>query len=93
MSSQIFLMLIFDNFTGRTGLATVGGYPVDDHSILSYFGRVNYDYKERYMFTAIMRGDGSSNFADGHRWGYFPSFSAGWVISNEQFYAKYNKLA
>ena len=37
------------------------------------------------MFTAIMRGDGSSNFADGHRWGYFPSFSAGWVISNEQF--------
>ncbi|MFR4738971.1 SusC/RagA family TonB-linked outer membrane protein [Phocaeicola coprocola] len=75
----------FDNFTGRTGLATVGGYPVDDHSILSYFGRVNYDYKERYMFTAIMRGDGSSNFADGHRWGYFPSFSAGWVISNEQF--------
>lgn len=75
----------FDNFTTRAGQATVGGYPVTDHSILSYFGRINYDYKEKYMFTAIMRADGSSNFAEGHRWGYFPSFSAGWVISNENF--------
>ena len=75
----------FDNFASRAGSATVGGYPVTDHSILSYFGRVNYDYKEKYMFTAIMRADGSSNFAKGHRWGYFPSFSAGWVISNENF--------
>ena len=75
----------FDNFASRAGSATVGGYPVTDHSILSYFGRINYDYKEKYMLTAIMRADGSSNFAEGHRWGYFPSFSAGWVITNESF--------
>lgn len=78
----------FDNFTGRIGQATVGGYPINDHSILSYLGRINYDYKEKYMLTAIMRGDGSSNFAPGHRWGYFPSFSAGWVITNESFMQK-----
>ena len=55
---------------------------------MSYFGRLNYDYAEKYMFTAIFRADGSSVFAPGHRWGYFPSFSAGWVISNEKFMAK-----
>lgn len=52
---------------------------------MSFFGRVNYSFMERYMFTAIIRADGSSNFARGHRWGYFPSLSAGWVISDEPF--------
>ena len=76
------------NFEGRTGNTTLtegNNSPWGDHSILSYFGRLNYDYKETYMFSAIFRADGSSNFADGHRWGYFPSFSAGWVLSNEEF--------
>lgn len=73
-----------NNFSGRTN-GILGGYPADDHSLLSYFGRVNYDLKETYMFSAIVRADGSSNFAEGHRWGYFPSFSAGWVISNEHW--------
>ena len=54
-------------------------------SIASFFGRVNWNYDEKYMATAILRADGSSNFARGHRWGYFPSFSAGWVITNENF--------
>ena len=54
-------------------------------SIASFFGRVNWNYDEKYMATAIIRADGSNNFARGHRWGYFPSFSAGWVISNEDF--------
>ncbi|MBR5765123.1 MAG: SusC/RagA family TonB-linked outer membrane protein, partial [Bacteroidaceae bacterium] len=70
---------------GNATLPYDGNTPWDDHSILSYFGRLNYDYKETYMFSAIFRADGSSNFADGHRWGYFPSFSAGWVLSNESF--------
>lgn len=52
---------------------------------MSYFGRINYDYKETYMLTVVMRADGSSNFAKGNRWGYFPSVSAGWVLSNEKF--------
>ncbi len=54
-------------------------------SIASFFGRVNWNYDEKYMATAIIRADGSSNFARGKRWGYFPSFSAGWVITNEPF--------
>ena len=65
--------------------ATVSGYPYGDSRGMSYFGRLNYDFAEKYMFTAIFRADGSSVFAPGHRWGYFPSFSAGWVISNEKF--------
>jgi len=77
----------FNNFSGRT-TGSLKGYPTSDHSLLSYFGRLNYDYAEKYMFSAIIRADGSSNFADGHRWGWFPSFSAGWVISNEKFMEK-----
>ena len=65
--------------------ATVSGSPYGDSRGMSYFGRLNYDFAEKYMFTAIFRADGSSVFAPGHRWGYFPSFSAGWVVSNEKF--------
>jgi len=65
--------------------ATVSGNPYTDSRGFSYFGRLNYNFKETYMFSAIFRADGSSMFAPGHRWGYFPSFSAGWVISNENF--------
>lgn len=67
---------------------TVGGSPymknriLQKRSISSFFGRVNYDYKETYLLTLVMRADGSSNFAKGNRWGYFPSVSAGWVMGN-----------
>ena len=61
------------------------GYPEVENSISSFFGRLNYNFKETYLFTAVMRADGSSNFASNNRWGYFPSFSAGWIMSNEQF--------
>lgn len=63
----------------------LSGYPWGQGRLLSYFGRINYDYKERYMATVVMRADASSNFAPGKRWGYFPSASAGWVVSNEHF--------
>lgn len=63
----------------------ISGAPFGIGGILSYFGRVNYNYKEKYMATVVMRADGSSNFAKGHRYGFFPSVSAGWVISNEGF--------
>lgn len=65
--------------------ATVGGSPYGDSRSFSYFGRLNYNWKETYMLSAIMRADGNSKFAPGQRWGYFPSVSAGWVISNEAF--------
>lgn len=54
-------------------------------NMLSWFGRVNYDYAGKYLFEANVRADASSRFAKGHRWGYFPSFSAGWRISEESF--------
>jgi TonB-linked SusC/RagA family outer membrane protein len=69
-------------YSDRTSLS---GYPWGDGAIISYFGRINYDYKETYLATINLRADGSSNFAKGHRWGFFPSFSAGWVITNEPF--------
>lgn len=58
-----------------------------DYGMLSYFGRLNYVYKGRYLFEANFRRDGSSKFHPDHRWGTFPSFSAGWRISEESFMA------
>ncbi len=51
----------------------------------SYIGRLNYNYNDKYLLTATIRADGSSRFPAGNRWGYFPSFGAGWIISNEGF--------
>jgi len=53
--------------------------------LMSYIARAQYNYKEKYLLSVIMRADGSSNFARGHRWGYFPSVAAGWVITSEDF--------
>ena len=54
-------------------------------SLLSYFGRLNYKFNEKYLLTASLRADGSSTLAAGHKWGYFPSVAAGWRISEESF--------
>ena len=54
-------------------------------SMVSFFGRVNYSFDDRYLFQASLRGDGSSVLADGHKWGVFPSVSAGWRITEEKF--------
>lgn len=54
-------------------------------TMVSYFGRLNYDYAGRYLFEANFRSDASSRFAKEHRWGFFPSFSAAWRISEEPF--------
>jgi len=66
----------------------ISGSPWPDWSLLSFFGRWNVNYDEKYMATFIIRSDGSSNFARGHRWGVFPSASAGWVVSSEKFMEK-----
>jgi TonB-linked SusC/RagA family outer membrane protein len=63
------------NITDQGDLATVA----------SYFGRVNYSFKNRYLLTASMRADGSSKFFGSDRWGYLPSVGVGWVISSENF--------
>lgn len=69
---------------GSTNGWTNGGKALDSN-IGSYFGRVNYDYAGRYLLEANLRVDGSSKFAKGNRWGYFPSFSAAWRLSEEKF--------
>lgn len=56
--------------------------------LLSYLGRVNYGYKDKYLLSASFRADGSSYFAPGNKWGYFPSVSLGWVASKENFVQK-----
>jgi TonB-linked SusC/RagA family outer membrane protein len=86
--------LIFDdldhawlsNATGKevAGI-TIGGRPDDPDRRMSYFGRLNYNYKEKYLINATFRADGSSRFSNQNRWGYFPSVSAGWVVTNEKF--------
>jgi hypothetical protein len=68
-----------------TDATLTGDVNQDEDYLASYFGRINWDYNEKYMATLIMRTDGSSMFGDGYRWGTFPSASAGWVVSNEEF--------
>jgi TonB-linked SusC/RagA family outer membrane protein len=67
------------------GVTNIYGDPLDEGEIASFFGRVNYNFNETYMASVVMRADGSSNFPRGNRWGYFPSVSAGWIMSNESF--------
>lgn len=64
---------------------SASGNPHDDARSVSYFARLGWNWKETYMINATLRADGSSKFASGNRYGYFPSVSAGWTISNEKF--------
>lgn len=72
-----------DNATDPESMSVYGGF--SEHTVASIFGRINYDYKDRYMLAATLRRDGSSRFGAENKYGYFPSFSAGWVISRENF--------
>jgi len=75
-----------DNSQGLDNTNTsISGAPSEAGRLASFFGRMNYNYQEKYMASVVMRADGSSNFARGKRWGYFPSVSAGWVITQESF--------
>lgn len=56
-----------------------------EHALLSYFGRLFYSFNDKYLLTTTLRRDGSSNFGDGNRWGWFPSAALAWRISNEPF--------
>ena len=66
----------------------VNNYINPDDILLSYFGRANYNYMSRYYLSATFRADGSSKFADGNRWGFFPTASVAWRISGERFMKK-----
>ncbi len=73
------------NTAATTVNTTVSGAPYELLMMQSFFGRINYNFSDKYLATLIMRADGSSTFARGNRWGYFPSVSAGWIVSNESF--------
>jgi len=67
------------------GKMSASGGEWDPHSLSSIFGRISYNYAERYMAQVTVRRDGSSNFGASHRYGVFPSFSLGWNLTNEAF--------
>ena len=76
--------------TSGAGYQNGGG--MQEYKMLSYFARINYSLMNRYLFEVNMRADASSRFHKDHRWGYFPSFSLGWRISEENFMKKYTWL-
>jgi len=88
----------FFTFDNAINLTTQGvpfsteNYNLPEDKLLSFFGRINYDYKNRYLLTATYRADGSSKFLGKNRWGYFPSVAAAWKISEESFLEEYGWL-
>ena len=79
--------------TVNGGTVTKGGSDKTQWSIASYLARVQYNYEERYMLSAAIRTDGSSRFGKNNRWGYFPSASAAWRISDEKFFKNIKELS
>lgn len=80
-----------NNKTIDPSFTILTGSPLGESKILSTFGRFSYDYKQTYLFTGVLRADGSSNFAPSKRWGFFPSLSAGWAVTNESFMKNFTK--
>jgi len=78
------------NSLGTPSMSVGGGK--SENKRMSYFGRLNYNFNEKYLLNATFRADGSSNFHPNNRWGYFPSLSAGWILSNEDFLSNSNAL-
>jgi TonB-dependent starch-binding outer membrane protein SusC len=79
---------IVSSFYDLTFIPTAGRALSNDYiqsNMLSFFGRVNYKLKDKYLLTATLRSDGSSVLSEGNKWGYFPSVAAAWVISDESF--------
>lgn len=69
----------------NTSQITFDNNPISTLRLISYYGRVQYAYADKYLFQASLRNDGSSAFGKNNRWGYFPAVSAGWNISSEDF--------
>jgi TonB-linked SusC/RagA family outer membrane protein len=80
------------NWTTANGAADITASTQDFvlHRVVSFFGRLNYDYAQKYLLTAILRRDGSTRFGANNKWGTFPSISVGWVPSMEDFWKDYN---
>nr|WP_302830717.1 TonB-dependent receptor [uncultured Bacteroides sp.] len=85
--NEDFLMdsFLYHNLKAGNYAKPIVGSSAYKNSLGSYFARVNYQYENKYLLEATLRADGAGNFDKDHRWGYFPSVSAGWVISEEKF--------
>src|SRR6185503_14123186 len=71
---------------GVTSARTVQNFQdIQESKLISFFGRVNYNYEDRYLIGASIRRDGSSRFGPSNAWGTFPAFSVGWRLSEEDF--------
>lgn len=81
-----------ENFKVAQTSRSTDGSEGQDHRIVSYFGRLNYNYKEKYLLEGVVRRDGSTNFGPSHKYGNFPSVSAGWVVSKESFFPRQNVI-
>jgi TonB-dependent starch-binding outer membrane protein SusC len=81
------------NFSVPTANRLSGGWENQPYRLSSYFGRLTYDYDEKYLFTGILRVDGSTRFGSNNRYGKFPSVSVGWVPSRENFWPVNNTIS
>ncbi|MCF2497390.1 SusC/RagA family TonB-linked outer membrane protein [Dyadobacter chenhuakuii] len=78
--------------TLNAGTVTAGNTTASEWSLLSYLARVQYNFKNKYFLTGAIRRDGMSRFGEDNKWGYFPSVSAGWLISDESFLSGVNAI-
>jgi TonB-linked SusC/RagA family outer membrane protein len=77
-----------------TGLSNItANGKVEENLLLSYLGRLNYNFKEKYLINAAIRADGSSKLSTNNKWGYFPSLSVGWRVDNEDFMEPVNAIS
>lgn len=79
-----------DNMNFAT-IPVISNEPISEAGRMAYIGRINYNYANKYLFEFNMRADASQNFAPENRWGKFPSFSLGWVVSEERFFSGLSK--
>lgn len=80
-----FNLIGVDPATNQKRMEVTGGQ--NEYKLAGFFGRINYDYKGIYLLELSGRYDGTSRFASGHRWGFFPSMSVGWRVSEEKFFS------
>lgn len=78
---------IYQDHTSPDDLRTTVSSAAEENELQSFFGRVNYSFASKYLFTATMRADGSSKFGGNNKYGYFPSVALGWNITNEDFFS------
>jgi len=94
MNGSGFASLQRKNLTlNNAQVLTGSGTPIDPTALVSFFARANYNFDDKYYLSGTIRSDGSSRFAQGNQWGYFPGVSAAWRISNEKFMSKFTKVS